>query len=69
MKLSLQPKLVENLVWVSVISFCKIFIPSSGFDAPYYAETGHLPLLPVAFCKLLPMWLYLYPNLANSSCG
>jgi hypothetical protein len=33
MKLSLPPKLVEKLVWVSVISFCKIFIPSSGFDA------------------------------------
>jgi hypothetical protein len=26
MKLSLQPKLVERLVWVPVISFCKIFI-------------------------------------------
>ncbi len=25
-----------------VISFCKIFIPSYAFDAPYYyAETGH----------------------------
>ncbi len=28
MKLSLPPKLVEKLVWVPVISFCKIFIPS-----------------------------------------
>jgi hypothetical protein len=33
MKLSLPLKLVEKLVWVPVISFCKIFIPSSAFDA------------------------------------
>ncbi len=33
MKLSLPPKLVEKLVWVPVISFCKIFIPSYAFDA------------------------------------
>ncbi len=33
MKLSLPPKLVEKLVWVPVISFCKIFIPSYTFDA------------------------------------
>jgi hypothetical protein len=26
MKLSLAPKLVEKLVWIPVISFCKIFI-------------------------------------------
>jgi hypothetical protein len=32
MKRSLQPKLVEKLVWVPVISFCNISIPSSGFD-------------------------------------
>jgi hypothetical protein len=32
MKLSLPPKLVEQLVWVPVIFFCKIFIPSYGFD-------------------------------------
>jgi hypothetical protein len=32
MKLSLPPKLVEKLVWVPVISFCKIFIPSYTFD-------------------------------------
>jgi hypothetical protein len=32
MKLSLPPKLVEQLVWVPVISFCEIFIPSYGFD-------------------------------------
>jgi hypothetical protein len=25
---SIPPKLVERLVWVPVISFCKIFIPS-----------------------------------------
>jgi hypothetical protein len=33
MKLSLAPKLVEKLVWVPVISFWKIFIPSYVFDA------------------------------------
>jgi len=33
MKLSLPPKLVEKLVCVPVISFCKIFIPSSAIDA------------------------------------
>ncbi len=33
MKLSLPPKLVEKLVWVPVISFCKVFIPSYVFDA------------------------------------
>jgi hypothetical protein len=33
MKLSLPPTLVEKLVWVPVISFCKIFIPSYTFDA------------------------------------
>jgi len=26
-------KLVEKLVWVPLISFCKIFIPSCAFDA------------------------------------
>jgi hypothetical protein len=29
MKLSLPPKLVEKLVWVPVISFCKISFPAS----------------------------------------
>jgi len=33
MKLSLAPKLLGNLVWVTVILFCKIFIPSYTFDA------------------------------------
>jgi hypothetical protein len=33
MKLSLPPKLVKKLVWVPVISFSKIFIPSYAFDA------------------------------------
>jgi hypothetical protein len=39
MKLSLPPKLVENLVWLRVISFCKISIPVTSL-MPYYAETG-----------------------------
>jgi hypothetical protein len=33
MKLNLPPKLVGKLVWVPVILFCKIFIPSHAFDA------------------------------------
>jgi len=33
MKLSLPPILVENLVWVPVISLCKIFIPCYMLDA------------------------------------
>jgi hypothetical protein len=33
MKLSLPPKLVENLVWVPVISISKIFIPSYMIEA------------------------------------
>ncbi len=33
MKLSLPPKLVGKLVWVPVISFCKICILSYAFDA------------------------------------
>jgi hypothetical protein len=39
MKLSLQPKLVESLVWVPVISFCEISFPVTHLMA-YYAETG-----------------------------
>ncbi len=39
MKLSLPPKLVEKLVWVSVISFCKISFPVKRL-MPYYAETS-----------------------------
>ncbi len=33
MKLSLPPKFVGKLVWVAVISFRKIFIPSYRIDA------------------------------------
>jgi len=36
MKLSLPPKLVGKMVWVPVISLCKIFIPSYGFDAFFF---------------------------------
>jgi hypothetical protein len=32
-KLSLPAKLVEKLVWVPVISFCKFFIARYAFDA------------------------------------
>jgi hypothetical protein len=33
LRFSLPPKLVEKLVWVPIISFCKIFSPSYTFDA------------------------------------
>jgi len=39
MKVSLPPKLVEKLVWVPVISFCKISFPVTHL-IPYYAGTG-----------------------------
>jgi len=32
MKLSLPPNLVDKLVWVPIISFCRIFIPIYTFD-------------------------------------
>jgi hypothetical protein len=32
MKLTLPPEFVEKLVWVPIILFCKIFIPSYMFD-------------------------------------
>jgi len=44
MKLSLPPKLVEKLVWVPVILFCKISFPVTH-QMPYYAETGRSPPL------------------------
>jgi hypothetical protein len=34
MKLSLPIKLVEKLICIPAIWFCKIFIPSYAFDAP-----------------------------------
>jgi hypothetical protein len=40
MKLSSPPKLVEKLVWVPVISFCRISFPVKHM-MPYYVETGH----------------------------
>jgi hypothetical protein len=33
MKLSLPPKLMENLICTPIILFCKIFIPNYIFDA------------------------------------
>jgi len=39
MKLSFPPKLVGKLVWVPVISFCKISFAVKRL-IPYYAETG-----------------------------
>jgi hypothetical protein len=43
MKLNLPTTLMEKLVWVLVILFCKIFIPKLGAHLmPYYVETGPL---------------------------
>ncbi len=39
MKPSLPPKLVEKLVWVPIILFCKISFPVTHL-MPYHAETG-----------------------------
>jgi hypothetical protein len=39
MKLNLPPKLVEKLVWVPVILFCKISFAVKHL-MPYYAKTG-----------------------------
>jgi hypothetical protein len=45
-KLSLPPRLVEKLVWVLVILFCKISILSYSFGALYYAKIGRFhPLI------------------------
>jgi hypothetical protein len=38
-EISLSPKLVEKLVWVPIISFCKISFPVTHLMT-YYAETG-----------------------------
>ncbi len=43
------PKLVQKLVWVPVISFCKISFPVKHL-MPYYAETGR--------SRPLIAWLY-----------
>jgi hypothetical protein len=39
MKLSSSPKLLEKLIWVPVILFCKISFPVTHL-IPYYAKTG-----------------------------
>jgi hypothetical protein len=46
MKLSSPPKLVEKLVWIPIIWFCKVFIPSYGFDALICRNWLFSPLLP-----------------------
>jgi hypothetical protein len=38
-----RPKLVEKLIWVPVISFCKIFIPSYTLDALLSQNWPFLP--------------------------
>jgi hypothetical protein len=46
MKLRLLPKLVEKIVWIAVISFCKIFIPSYAFDNLFwlFSPPNHMML-------------------------
>jgi hypothetical protein len=45
LKLNLPLKLVEKLIWVPIISFCKIsFLLTHSM--PYYAKIGH-------FCPLI----------------
>jgi len=56
MQLSLQPKLVEKLVWVVVILFCKIFIPSHMFDA---LLSRNWPFSPP---NRLTLWITLMPK-------
>jgi hypothetical protein len=57
MKLSLPPKLVEKLVWVPVISFCRIFIPTYKFDALLCRNWPFLPL------NSLTLWITLISDL------
>jgi hypothetical protein len=45
MKHKLPPKLQEKLVWFPVILFCKIFIPSSAFDALLCGNYGSCALV------------------------
>ncbi len=53
MKLGLPPKLVEKLVWVQVISLCKIFIPNYMFGCVFLNCSGTQMCLPIVFAKLL----------------
>jgi hypothetical protein len=55
MKLSLPPKLVEKLVWVIVISFCKISFPVTLL-IPYYAETDRSCPLIAYFTDNFSIW-------------
>jgi hypothetical protein len=52
MKLGLPSKLVEKLLWVQVISFCKISFRVTHL-MPYYAETGRnrLTICLTSLCK------------------
>jgi len=55
MKLSSPPKLVEKLVWVPAISFCKIFIHNYAFDGLLCRKGPFSPPNCVTLCiTLLP---------------
>jgi hypothetical protein len=60
MKLSLPRKLVEKLVWVPVICFCKIFILSYMFDA---LLCWNWPFLSHVWCSIMLKLAILAPCL------
>jgi hypothetical protein len=72
-----KAKLVEKLVWVAIISFCKISFPVTHL-MPYYSKTGHYHLAPpnrltlpltllgqvwakISCPNLSPMWKAFFP--------
>jgi hypothetical protein len=54
-KLGLPPRLVEKLVWVPVILFCKISTLSYSFGALYYAKISRFHPL-----NRLTLWITLF---------
>jgi hypothetical protein len=60
MKLNLPPKLVENLIWNPVISFCKISIPSYTFNALLCWNWPFYPLIMWLHKQLYYLSKYLY---------
>jgi len=60
MKLSLPPNLVGKLVWVPVITFCKVSFPVTHL-MPYYAEIGRSrPLITLLITKITYINLLLH---------
>ncbi len=77
MKLSLLPKMVEHIVWVPVISFCKIFLSCYVYDALLCRKTGqsHPPCRETFWITLLLSrnfsqqngWVFHFSNCPTSS--